>query len=55
MNNQEDIKLRDLIAIPIWILATFLDYVAVLIGGRWTVRMYIEQAGRITKRLSEIK
>ena len=42
-------KLRDLLAVPFWALATILDLIAVTIGGTWTSEMYTEQTKRLSK------
>jgi len=37
-------KLRDLLAVPFWVLAQALDFLAVYIGGKWTAQMFYDQA-----------
>jgi hypothetical protein len=46
-------KIRDIIAIPFWVIATICDGIAVRIGGVWTARMYQEGVIRQYEQLNK--
>lgn len=46
-------KLRDLLAVPFWALATLLDYLAVTIGSKWTAQMYLDQLQKLSNLTKE--
>lgn len=48
-------KLRDMLAIPFWSLAMVLDWIAVVIGGEWTAKMFLETIERQNKTLQDNK
>lgn len=45
-------KLRDILAVPFWVLAMALDWIATTIGGVWTSKMFLEQAIRVKETIT---
>ena len=42
MEKEPNFRFRDLLAMPFWLVAMMLDWCAVIIGGKWTSKMYID-------------
>lgn len=54
---KERFTFRDLLAVPFWFIALLFDHAAIKIGGRWTARMFSDQAkaiNNLTKHHKEI-
>jgi len=47
-------KLRDFLAVPFWGVAQVLDWVAVLIGGKWTAKLMIDTIKKQAKVLDKL-
>ena len=46
-------KIRDILAIPFWVLSMGLDRIALIIGGEWTAKMFIETVERQAEALTK--
>jgi hypothetical protein len=44
-------KLRDVLAVPFWLVAVLFDRIALAIGGIWTAQMFIETVVKQAKTL----
>ncbi len=54
-NKEEQMKLRDILAVPFWLVGDVLNHLAVGIGSRWTAQMFREHSIKVAQALKENK